>query len=619
MLWIACVCYSDKLSLSLTPIMIAPFWSFYFVLPTASLTISELFSNPFLLDVPVYQRPYSWGEEQAEQLFDDLMEASSFGIDEASDPGYFLGTILLMDGSGSDATRLSAKTPARTFDVVDGQQRLVTLMTLFAVLRDLETSLKRPISRRVQAMFVAQQGARFFRTERFRLHLAARDKSWFEEFVLQSDSTQIVPTVGDMSASDEALYKVRERLKRLAKEISEAERERLFSYISAKCHVVVIVSNDIDRAHQLFIVLNERGKHLQRNDIIKVDLLSGMSKGDLAWADDKWNETSAMLGDEFEQFFAHIRVIHGYARPKIVTGVRAIIEEVGGPESFFKTVLLPLADAFALVRSNGEGVLPPEMSRYLLYLNRLSDSDWVPAAMLALKDWKRDPEHAAQVLAEIDRFAHLVCLLGSGNGKRFRKFSAMIAALRSDAQLDPSHPTFQISREELRNIAFHMRDLHKRNPKACKLLLLRLSDEISATVADVRPDSYSIEHVLPQRPSATSEWRQWFSNPEERSQAIECLGNLVLITPQQNDRARNAAWAAKKEIYSAANVKAPLLAITRDVLDSQEWRGADIEAREKRLLAVIEKIWRVDLSGTRSSTRADALKSDISLGPTSAV
>ena len=587
--------------------------------PTASLTISELFSNPFLLDVPVYQRPYSWGEEQADQLFDDLLEASSLGIDEKLDPGYFLGTILLMDGSGSDATRLSAKTPARTFDVVDGQQRLVTLMTLFAVLRDLETSSKRPISRRVQGMFVAQQGARFFRTERFRLHLSARDKPWFEEFVLQADSTQLATNVGDLSASDEALYIVRERLKRSAKEISEADRERLFSYISAKCHVVVIVSNDIDRAHQLFIVLNERGKHLQRNDIIKVDLLSGLSKADVAWADEKWNETSAMLGKDFEQFFAHIRAIHGYARPKIVTGVRAIIEESGGPETFFKSILLPFAETFALIRSTGEGVLPSNMSRHLLYLNRLSDSDWVPAAMLALKDWKRDPERAGELLAEIDRFAHLVCLLGSGNGKRFRKFSAIVTALRSDAQATSSQPAFQLSREELRNIAFHMRDLHKRNPKGCKLLLLRLSDEISDTVADVNPDNYSIEHVLPQRPSATSEWRQWFPNPEERSQAIECLGNLVLITPQQNDRARNAVWSAKKEIYSTANARTPLLAITRDVMDSQEWRGADIEARERRLFAVIEKIWRVDLSGTRSSTRADASKSNVSLGPTSIV
>lgn len=589
------------------------------MLPTASLTISELFSNPFLLDVPVYQRPYSWGEEQAEQLFDDLLEASNLGFDEVSDPGYFLGTILLMDGSGGDATRLSAKTPARIFDVVDGQQRLVTLMTLFAVLRDLETSVKRPISRRVQGMFVAQQGGRFFRTERFRLHLPVRDRMWFEEFVLQADSTQLVPGMGELSKSDEALYVVRERLKRLAKEISEADRERLFSYISAKCHVVVIVSNDIDRAHQLFIVLNERGKRLQRNDIVKVDLLSGMPKSDLDWADAKWEETSALLGDDFEKFFAHLRTIYGHDRPKIVTGVRAIIQQAGGAEAFFKTVLLPLADAYALVRSGGDGVLPPEMSRHLLYLNRLPDGDWAPAAMLALKDWQRDPERAAKLLAEIDRFAHLMRLLCAGTGKRVRKFFDVIAALHADPQLSVDHSTFQISREELRNISFHMRDLHKRNPRACKLLLLRLSDEISDTISDVNPDSYTIEHVLPQRPSATSEWRQWFPNPEERSQAVECLGNLVLITPQQNDRARNAAWAAKKEIYASANVKAPILAITRDVLDAQEWRGAEIAAREKRLLGVIEKIWRVDLSGTRSLTRADASKSDVSLGPTSPV
>ena len=50
-----------------------------FVYPTASLSISELLSGPYLLNIPVYQRPYSWGREQAEQLLDDVIEASGLG------------------------------------------------------------------------------------------------------------------------------------------------------------------------------------------------------------------------------------------------------------------------------------------------------------------------------------------------------------------------------------------------------------------------------------------------------------------------------------------------------------------------------------------------------------
>ena len=78
-----------------------------------------------------------------------------------------------MDAPGTETAKLSPKMSAREFDVIDGQQRLVTLMTIFAVLRDLETEPRKPISKRVQGMLLAQQGASFFRTERYRLHLAS--------------------------------------------------------------------------------------------------------------------------------------------------------------------------------------------------------------------------------------------------------------------------------------------------------------------------------------------------------------------------------------------------------------------------------------------------------------
>jgi hypothetical protein len=89
-----------------------------------------------------------------------------------------------------------------------------------------------------------------------------------------------------------------------------------------------------------------------------------------------------------------------------------------------------------------------------------------------------------------------------------------------------------------------------------------------------------------------------------RAELVDCLGNLVLITQQENDRARNASWAEKKEIYGTISVgNAPLLAVTRDVLGERDWRRPEIEAREQRLIALVEKIWRVDLKSQRPSSR----------------
>lgn len=574
--------------------------------PTASLSIAELLSGPYLLNIPVYQRPYSWGREQAEQLFEDLVEAASLDDPNHDDSDYFLGTILLMDTPGNKTTKLSPKMTPREFDVVDGQQRLVTLMTLFAILRDLEADPRGSLGRRVKNMLVAQQRSRFFRTERFRLHLGGTDRSVFEQYILQPNSTfnSAKLAAAPMTASETALIAVRDTLRTLVSEMPSPLRIKFADYVADQCRVVIIVSHDIDRAHRTFVVLNERGKRLQRNDILKADILSRLPSNSLAPAVENWDRVSLELGDNFEAFFAHLRAIYGYARPQIVSGVRAVIRDAGGAERFFGEVFLPLARAYALIRNGGQGILPQEMQDRLVYLNRLPDGDWAPAVMLVLKDWERDPAYAQMLLAEIDRFAHLMRMLCSGTGKRVRRFADVVAAIRSGQRLDPSHPAFQLTREEVRNIAFHLKDFHKRNPKVCKLVLLRLSDILAGAVQDVDPDLYTIEHVLPQRPSATSEWRRWFPTAEERGQVVESLGNLVLITQPQNDKARNASWDQKKEIYATSGARTPLLAITSDVLDTGSWLRFEIEAREQRLLEMIEQIWRISLLPAKSAARA---------------
>lgn len=569
--------------------------------PTASFSIAELLSSPFLLNIPVYQRPYSWGREHVEQLFDDLLETSGLAAQDDADPGYFLGTILLMDTPGNVTTKLSAKLSPREFDVVDGQQRLASLLTLFAVLRDLETDARKPVSKRVNPMLFAQLGSRFFRTERHRLHLAGADRALFEQSIVAPGSSGATPATVQQ---ERPLLVARDLFRALAEELSEADRKRLCDFIADQCHVIVIVSHDIDRAHRTFVVLNERGKKLQKNDILKADLLSRLPEPRVAAGVNEWDTTSQMLGDDFEQFFAHLRTVYGYSRPQIVSGVRAVIREVGGAEAFFDDVFKPLANSYALIRSSGDSVLPPSMRRRLMYLNRLPDGDWAPAAMLALRHWPQEPEYAQFLLAEVDRLAHLLRMLCAGTGKRIRRFAEVVSAIRSGEAHDRNHAAFQITRDEARNIAFHLKDLHERNPKVCKLLLLRLSDELRGEPSGVDPDLYTIEHVLPQRPSASSVWRQWFPTAEERSQIVDSLGNLVLITKSQNDRAKNASWDAKKQIYLATTEKAPLLPITRDVLDAPQWRRFEIEAREQKLFEIIETLWRIDLKASRSMSRA---------------
>lgn len=579
-----------------------------FVYPTASLTISELFCGPYLLNIPLFQRPYSWGREEAEQLLDDLMEAAGVSTDSVPDQTYFLGAVVLMDAPGAETGKLTPKMTPREFGVIDGQQRLVTLMTLLAVLRDLETDARKPVGKRVHNMLIAQLGTRFFRTERFRMHLSTRERAVFEDHILLPGSSVQPAYLAAPSLSEATLLEVRDRFKAVLSEMTNTARRALADFIADCCYVVVIVGNDIDRSHQMFVVLNERGKKLQRNDILKSDILARMSTSDAKWAVGMWDDMGLALGEGFEPFFGHLRTIYGHGRLQIVSGVRQVIRDSGGSEAFFKDVFLPLAKSYVLIRNNGEGVLPRSMQQTLRYLNRLPEADWAPAAIVALKDWKRDPERAAFLLDQIERLAMLTRLLCAGSGKRVRRFAELIKIMRTGMPVDETHPVLQMSRDEVRGVAFHLKDFHKRNPKVCKLLLLRLGDEMAGEMDMVDPDLYTIEHILPQRPAASSPWRQMFASAEERAQHVESLGNLVLITQQENDRARNASWDEKKQIYAKASAKAPLLAITRDVLGETEWRKEQIEARELRLFELIGGLWRIDLLGQRQGVRPPPLK-----------
>ncbi|MBR2535533.1 MAG: DUF262 domain-containing protein [Hyphomicrobium sp.] len=565
------------------------------MLTLASLPLSEILSGPFLLNVPVYQRPYSWGRPQVEQLLDDLMEASGLGTASTAEDSYFLGTILLMDAPGTVTKRLTPKMTPREFDVVDGQQRLVTMMTMFCVLRDLEQNAKKPIGKRVQGMAVAQLGSRFFRTERFRMHLANRERNVFEQFILLDGSTANKPDLPFLSESENALLAMRQYLVSELSTLKDDQRSALFDFITERCIAAVLVSHNIDRAHRMFVVLNERGKRLQRDDILKADILSRVPQADVKWIAEKWDQTGAALGKDFEVFFSHVRKIYGYDNRQVVSGVRSVIDDAGGAEPFINKVFVPLSQTYQIIRSaEGQGVTP-EIARRLQYLNRLADGDWAPAAMLALAEREKDPERTALLISEIDRMAHVMRLLCAGTGKRVRRFADIIDVIRSGAAVDATHPVFQLAREETRSIAFHLKDLHKRGPKICKLLLLRLGDQISGSFAACDPESYTIEHILPQRPSATSEWRVWYPTAEERSQSVESLGNLVLISQDQNDKARNASFAAKQAIYTQTSDSAPLLPITAEVLQSAQWQRADIEARETRLLTMIADLLRIEV------------------------
>src|SRR5688572_17154093 len=72
--------------------------------------------NAYFFFIPRFQRPYSWEIEQVEELWEDAIQESG--------PDYFIGSMVVYP-HGDD-----------TMAVIDGQQRLTTLMMLLCAIRD---------------------------------------------------------------------------------------------------------------------------------------------------------------------------------------------------------------------------------------------------------------------------------------------------------------------------------------------------------------------------------------------------------------------------------------------------------------------------------------------------
>jgi Protein of unknown function (DUF1524) len=95
----------------------------------------------------------------------------------------------------------------------------------------------------------------------------------------------------------------------------------------------------------------------------------------------------------------------------------------------------------------------------------------------------------------------------------------------------------------------------------------------------------TVEHILPRRPSAGSDWLLAFPDVEERYLACNTLGNLAALDRVRNEKLKNAEFKAKVVVFEEASAEfVTLSAISGD----QPWTSAAISDRTARLAGEIE-------------------------------
>jgi hypothetical protein len=550
-----------------------------------TLPLGQLFTSLISIEAPGYQRSFAWTAQEAGQLFEDLGQAL------AEEADYFLSFMLFIerDRPRSLLPAWARARSERVLEVVDGFQRLTSLTILFCALRDLDADEDLPANARLATAI----GTDLRRC----LSLRPAEDTFFETYVRAPGATRRKPDTAGLSAAEIRLIAVRDHFLAELADMDAADRPHFIDFLLDHCRVASVVTNDIDRAHQLFTILNARGKPLARKDILKAALLGGVPNEAAARAAALWQDLDARLGDEFENLFSHVRSIYGRSGGQVIASVKEIAARNGGALPFLEGVLQPAATVLDELRRASHDGAPHSAAivRTLGYLNRLRFSDWIPPAMLWRGQKGDDDAELAWFLAALERLALGIRLLGLGAHKRASWFGAITTAIRNGEELKAGSGVLNFSRQDVRTIQYNLRDLHARDASTAKHLLLRLTDHLAGTPQSLSfPDDMSVEHVLPRKSSANSQWRGWFPDPGERELYTESLGNLVLVTKSQNDRAGNQDFARKLEVYFKTPA-APLPALNEGLRGLAEWKAAQIKARELEMLGLIEGLWNFGL------------------------
>ena len=578
---------------------------------TELLSIGALYSAPNYFCTPAFQRPYSWTTKEAGQLLEDIRQAAETGHSQPSSQtaDYFLGTIVLLrartvNGNGVGAS-VSPDSP-RQYDIIDGQQRLVTLTILLSVLRDLDGADETSSAASMQDHIQAESDDGATGNLRYRIALDGQDGTVLAEHVQRPGASNTVPDYAVQSKGSLRILEVRDYLHDELHDMESEDRNALADYLLARCAFVVIATSDIDRAYQMFTVLNHRGKPLDRADIIKARLIGELPASEHDRFSLQWKALQEKFGDNYETLFSHIRTIHGHHRGRIVSELMDIVADAGGARPFIDNVVQPLAGAYQRIvtpKFQGSPELVEAYSR-LTYLNWLRAKDWMPAAMLWLSRHPDDPDKIKQFLTALDRLAFGLLLLGMGTVKRKNRYRAVLRDIQDNVPVLTANSPLALERSEQRNILYNVsHNLYGRSQQACKLALLRLNDDIAGEPQNLEPTDFTVEHILPLKLSNASRWREWYTVADAREYCTQCLGNLTLIRPSENDRAGNKDFAQKSEIYFPGN--APSDTHLTDMLRGlEQWREEQVMARDVELLDRLKALWQLAGPSGRKGARA---------------
>lgn len=518
--------------------------------------------------IPEYQRPYVWGNDQINDLLDDI----TYAMTERPDSQYFLGTFVFQK-------RAVGSRPGQNYeenDLMDGQQRLTTLLLLFAVLRDMSNDSQ--IKDTCQECVYQKGNAFKQQPERIRLTFehGVRESAcdFIDKFVKPLDGTssaakisEFVKNTGGTSITNMA--KAIEIIRCFWSSENAPDMGKFLSFLMNNVLMIYVATENLDDAFRLFTILNNRGVQLRNSDILK-----SMNLGALKDEEDKikyakiWEDAENELGDAFDRFLNYLRTILVKEKARLSL-LNEFEDKIYSPKERDKSTGLPKPqllkkgkDTFEMVKEyleihsaifSGDHKAQFEDYRFdnlLKVMNyALPSSDWVPPLLSYYNKYQTSDLPDFLHKLNIKFAADWICQLSPTD-----RINNMNDVLRTIEKSSNSGEVINSTVFDFDEDGF-MRSLSGNiYGRRFALYVVLMVDYFLADHAHhMIFEKLSIEHILPQKPDPKSKWCCDFSD-EDRTNWTDKIGNLVLITGNKNSSQGRLDYEEKKKRYFASRV-----------------------------------------------------------------
>lgn len=543
--------------------------------------IQDILTENKKYTIPAYQRPYSWGQDNAEQLIDDITQ--SYKSDEKE---YFIGSMICINCG------------LNTFEVVDGQQRLTTLSLILSSLKDLIThqGVKDDLQKRVLPIDVYSD-----ETDEPRLRVRNKELPLYKHYILQGKPEYFPEKPTD---TEQLFIDNQKVIGNTLRQYGESELKKIAQYILQNVYVVFVQTDDVASSFRLFNVLNSRGLPLSNADLLKNTLFefARTENKDSSQVEESWAEIENLVGvSKLDKFLTLHKISEKKDRDRVIqkgldSYTSSLADEYGSDAVEMSLVLLGSA-------KNYTKVLEADFDDYglkrrIASLSQLSNDEWIPPLVAFLNRVSRigdlDKNQFAQFVDIFEKVYMHGWLKKQVKSQREMVCYSALVAINNKLPFDEIINYVLQHADNEGFITALDSDLYEPRPNQVNLIksiLLRYDlEQQDISVTKTYNGRITIEHILPQK-LGNEYWTSRFRE-EEHAIWLHKLGNLTLISGSKNSEAQNSGFERKKAIYDKLNNKSSF-DITRDICSLTDWNLDAITKRHEEMKSRLAKLWSV--------------------------